>query len=90
SNKYRNLLVHLARSPESKEYIGFCVSTSAPGEYGEIESIYVQPAFRSHGIGTTFMKRACAWLEENNVIEYQIGVCEGNEDSIRFYEHFGF
>jgi ribosomal protein S18 acetylase RimI-like enzyme len=90
TNRNRNLLVHLALNPESEQYVGFCISSSTPGEYGEIESIYVQPVFRCQGIGSTFMNRACTWFAENDVTEYRVRVCEGNEDSFRFYERYGF
>ena len=89
-NEGREILVHLARTQDSGKYIGFCVSSAAPGDYGEIESIYIDPLFRMKGIGTTFMTRSCAWLKDTGVIEYRVGVCEGNEDSFRFYERFGF
>jgi ribosomal protein S18 acetylase RimI-like enzyme/mannose-6-phosphate isomerase-like protein (cupin superfamily) len=90
TNEGRNLLVHLAKDKGSNQYVGFCISSASPGEYGEIESIYIQPAYRSLGIGTTFMNHACRYLEASQVSEARVRVCEGNEDSFRFYEKFGF
>lgn len=90
TNASRTIIVHLAREKGKQEYIGFCVSSAAPGEYGEIESIYVQPEYRNRGVGTVFMTHACKFLDETGVTEYRVRVCEGNEDSFRFYERFGF
>jgi ribosomal protein S18 acetylase RimI-like enzyme/mannose-6-phosphate isomerase-like protein (cupin superfamily) len=90
SNENRHLLVQIARSDSSRRPVGFCVSSAAPGSYGEIESVFIESAFRSRGIGTHFMKRACSWMKQNGVRKMVIGVCEGNEESFRFYQRFGF
>lgn len=90
TNATRTIIVHLARKKGKQDYVGFCVSSAAPGEYGEIESLYVQREYQNRGIGTTFMTHACTFLEETGVSEYRVRVCEGNEDSFRFYERFGF
>nr|WP_319540764.1 GNAT family N-acetyltransferase [uncultured Methanospirillum sp.] len=90
TNADREILVHLAQVQGHGPYIGFCVSSAAPGSYGEIESIYVMSEYRSLGIGTSFMNRALAWIRQRNVTEYRVRVCEGNEQSFRFYERFGF
>ncbi|MDD1729977.1 MAG: GNAT family N-acetyltransferase [Methanospirillum sp.] len=89
TNEGRELLVHLARDT-NKVPIGFCISSAATGYFGEIESIFVQPEYRSSGIGTTFMNRALSWMGQREVTEYRVGICEGNEQSFRFYERFGF
>lgn len=90
SNTDREILVHLAKNQGYGPYIGFCISSAAPGSYGEIESIFVMPEYRSLGIGTAFMERALLWIKQRNVTEYRVRVCEGNEQSFRFYERFGF
>lgn len=90
TNATREILVHLAQINGTGPYVGFCVSSASPGAYGEIESIFVLPEYRSLGIGTTFMNHALAWLKKMDVSEYRVRVCEGNEQSFRFYERFGF
>lgn len=90
SNDNRYLLVQTARISRSKKPVGFCVSSAAPGGIGEIESIFVEPGYRSRGIGTTFVQRACSWMQEKGSEEMGVGVCEGNEESFRFYQRFGF
>ncbi|HWQ67968.1 MAG TPA: GNAT family N-acetyltransferase [Methanospirillum sp.] len=90
TNLNREILVYLARVQNTDDIVGFCISSATSGDYGEIESIYVKTGFRSLGIGTLLMNRACCWLDETGVTEYRVNVSEGNEDSFRFYERFGF
>lgn len=90
TNDCREILVHLARVKIQGPYVGFCVTSAEVGDYGEIESIYVKPEYRSMGIGTVFLNRALSWMEQTGVSEYRVGVAEGNEQSFRFYERFGF
>lgn len=90
TNATREILVHLAQVNSTGPYIGFCVSSASPGAYGEIESIFVLPEYRSLGIGTEFMKNALIWFKKMDVSECRVRVCEGNEQSFRFYERFGF
>lgn len=86
----RTMMVHIARETCSGEVIGYCVSSAAPGDYGEVESIYVHPSFRVHKIGTTFMERASSWMEEVGVTGSRVMVFEGNEEVFPFYARFGF
>ncbi|WP_440950486.1 GNAT family N-acetyltransferase [Methanosphaerula subterraneus] len=86
----RTMMVHIARETSSGEVIGYCVSSAAPGDYGEVESIYVHPSFRVHKIGTTFMERASSWMEEVGVTGSRVMVFEGNEEVFPFYARFGF
>lgn len=90
TNAGRSIRVYLAKVKESEDIIGFCVCSGAPGEYGEIESIYVQPDYRYLGIGTKFMGHVDIFFDDIGVTEHRVGVCDGNEDSFRFYERFGF
>ena len=89
-NEGREILTHLARVENTGKLIGFCVSSAATGDYGEIESLFVSPEYRFRGIGSTLMNRACSWLNEMNTNENRVGICEGNEDAFKFYERFGF
>ena len=68
TNATREILVHLAQVNSTGPYIGFCVSSASPGAYGEIESIFVLPEYRSLGIGTEFMKK-CTYLVQKNGCE---------------------
>jgi len=90
TNSNREILVHLAKLRNKGSYIGFCISSAAVDSYGEIESIFVLPEYRSLGIGTLFMNHALSWIGKRSVTEYRVRICEGNEQSFRFYERFGF
>ena len=90
TNANREIFIYLARVSPKGSYVGFCICSAGADDYGEIESIFVQPEYRFLGIGTRFMKRALEWMAQMSVTEYRIGVCEGNEQSFRFYERFGF
>lgn len=89
-NQGRTMMIHIARETGSGEVIGYCVSSAAPGDYGEVESIYVHPSYRVHKIGTTFMERASSWMEEIGVTGSRVMVFEGNEEVFPFYARFGF
>lgn len=84
------LRVDLARDPSSGRYIGYCVSSLSPDRDGEIESVFVDTAYRSLGIGTALMERALAWLDSNNAARIRVPVADGNEDAFAFYRRFGF
>lgn len=89
-NRGRAMLVHIARETGAGEVIGYCVSSAAPGDYGEVESIYVHPSYRVHKVGTTFMERASSWMQEVGVTGSRVMIFEGNEEVFPFYARFGF
>lgn len=85
-----SLRIDLAFDPEQGRYAGYCVSSLSKDLYGEIESIYVEEAYRSLGIGTNLLIRALAWLNNSGSIRYRVSVADGNEDAFPFYRKFGF
>lgn len=89
-NRGRQMLVHIARETGAGDVIGYCVSSAATGDYGEVESIYVHPPYRVHKIGTTFMERASSWMQEVGVTGSRVMIFEGNEEVFPFYARFGF
>jgi len=89
-NCHRHLLVQTARIQPSKKLVAYCISSAAQGEHGEIESIYVEPPYQSHGVGTTFVRRALSWMKEIGAGSITVRVCEGNEEALRFYQKAGF
>jgi len=84
------LRIDLARDTETKELIGYCVTTINAENHGEIESIYIEPDYRRSGIGDTLMKKALKWLEENSVTRKIVGIAAGNEKVFEFYSRYGF
>jgi diamine N-acetyltransferase len=75
-------------------YVGYCVSSLSKektGEItGEIESIFVDNAYRSCGIGSTLVTRALLWFDENGSTRNRVSVSEGNEPVWKFYKKFKF
>ncbi len=68
--------------------IGYCVVTAQDRE-GEIESIYVEDAYRNQGIGTALMLDALAWLNAQGINRIKVSVAAGNEAVFSFYQKFG-
>ena len=84
------LNIDLARDSNTKEYIGYCVTTINPEKQGEIESIYVEKEYRGMGIGDGLMTRALGWLKTMSVKKTILGVAEGNESVFPFYRRYNF
>jgi len=82
--------IDLASDPATGRYVGYCVSSISPEGAGEIESVFVIPAFRSLGTGTVLMENALAWLSAQNPVRIRVSVADGNEEVFLFYEKFGF
>jgi ribosomal protein S18 acetylase RimI-like enzyme len=72
------------------ENIGYLISAITSEGVGEIESIYIDEGFRGQAIGDELMRRALAWLDEQNVHTKVIDVAVGNERAYAFYARFGF
>lgn len=85
-----NLRIDLAMDPETGRYVGYCVSSLTPERNGEIESLFVEPGYRSQGIGTALVTRALAWMDGCGAERIRVVVGDGNEPSFAFYEKFGF
>jgi diamine N-acetyltransferase len=86
----RPFRVDLAQDPVADRLVGYCVSSVSREGFGEIESVFVEPSYRSHGIGTTLMNNALAWLNSHNPCRIRVAVADGNEDALPFYRNFGF
>jgi GNAT superfamily N-acetyltransferase len=71
-------------------YTGYCVSSLSQEKTGEIESIFVDEAYRSCGIGSALVTRALGWLDENGSTRNRVSVSEGNELVWNFYKKFEF
>ena len=69
--------------------VGYCVS-SVSNDKGEIDSIYIEEKYRSVGIGDKLMKRALSWMDIMGVKNKEILISVGNDDTIEFYNRYGF
>jgi ribosomal protein S18 acetylase RimI-like enzyme len=80
--------VELARARGN--LVGYCVTTIDANRVGEVDSLFILESLRRRGIGDAFMRRALAWLDENNVRDRVIEVAAGNEQVWPFYARYGF
>jgi ribosomal protein S18 acetylase RimI-like enzyme len=85
-----SMRVDLVEDKEFGTYVGYCITTISIENEGEIDSIYVDEEYRSIGIGDQLMKRSLAWLEKEGVKNKKVVVALGNQESISFYERYGF
>lgn len=74
---------------DAHQLVAYCIASVLDGA-GEIDSLYVSPVYRGADLGVTLIQSAMAWLSHFNCSEIRIGVAQGNEQTITFYEKFGF
>lgn len=60
------------------------------GEQGEIESVFVKEKYRGEKLGKALCRSVVAKLKEMGSTSIVLGVAEGNEDVMPFYERLGF
>jgi len=71
-------------------FVGYCVASLRHDQHGEIESIYVEEAYRGMRLGDMLMRTALDWMDENGAITKSINVVFGNENAFSFYAKYGF
>ena len=84
------LRIDLVKDPENHVFVGYCISTITIDLVGEINSLYIEPAYQKFGIGDKLMCKSLEWLDSKNVRMKIIGVAEGNEHAFDFYKKYGF
>ena len=85
-----SLRLDLAWYPEPGRSGGICVSSLSEDKNGEIESIFLENAYRNQGIGSALIQRALAWMDECGATRKRVSVGDGNEGAWKFYEKFEF
>jgi len=91
-NKASEILFEYAIDKEEKKIIGYCISTIHKDDtkIGEIDSIYIDDAYRKSGIGKKFIENALQWLKSKNTETQILYVSVGNEKVLDFYKQFNF
>lgn len=89
-NRDRALRFELAVEPVTGAHVGYCVASGAPCAIGEVESIFVDEAYRNRGIGGALLERALSWMEGIGTVEQALSVFAGNDRTLRFYDRHGF
>jgi len=85
--KRDRLIAYVAQ--DNGENIGYCVA-SVDALNGEIDSLFVEEAYRGKGVGEKLASSALIWLEEKRCVTKRVSIAEGNEDALKFYKRFGF
>ena len=89
-NRDRALQIELALDPAAGAPVGYCVASGAPGGHGEVESIFVDAAYRNRGIGGALLDRAADWMDELGSVEQALSVFAANDRVLPFYARHGF
>ena len=82
--------VNIAIDRTTEKEVGYVVSSLNSELTGEIDSIYVDEAYRGMGIGDRLMKNTLSWMDQNSAEEKIVEVSIGNEQAWKFYGHYGF
>jgi len=89
-SKDGDIIVNLATDNNTGKLVGYCVSTVSEKNEGELDSIYIEEAYRKKHIGDKFMKTAIPWMDSHGVTRKIISVAAGNEEAFGFYRRYGF
>ncbi len=68
-------------------FTNFSTFLARPGLY--LEDLYVQPAWRGHGIGQALLEHLGALALQRGCGRFEWSVLDWNENAIRFYERMG-
>lgn len=68
-------------------FYNFSTFLARPGIY--LEDLFVQPAFRGHGVGKALLQRLAALAVERQCGRLEWSVLDWNVDAIGFYESVG-
>ena len=86
------LIVELDKKP-----IGYLYAHAEKIEYFEtnkkeceIEVIYLEPEYRGMGISQQLIEKCIIWSRKNNVFRIKAGIYEGNDNSKKAFNKFGF
>ena len=88
--KEAKLKIYLAKDKSTDTFIGYSICTITKDLIGELESLYVEAAYRKYGLGDKLITSALSWMKENHTKSITIGVAAGNEQAFKFYERYGF
>ncbi|MFC6181590.1 GNAT family N-acetyltransferase [Lactiplantibacillus daowaiensis] len=73
-----------------KVNIGDAQSEAMGPDALEVERIYIRPAFKHQGLGSTLIRQAIKLAQADHKTLIWLGVWEHNEPAKAFYEHWGF
>jgi len=77
----------------SGRVVGLCwcvLFDPGTGLEGEVAEVYVDPAFRSQGIGWRLLRKAVELFRQRNVTFAAVWTRDSNPQAVRLYEEAGF
>lgn len=74
---------------DSREPVGECIISGAPGREPELVALYVDSFYRRNGIGTKLLRRALALCAPNGVTSVQARIMSASQPQARLMRHFG-
>jgi diamine N-acetyltransferase len=91
-DKSKDILLDYAVDENGGKIIGYCISTIDKEDHtiGEIDSIYIDEAYRKSRLGKQLVDKAILWLKSNNTETQKLLVGVGNEPVFEFYKQFDF
>lgn len=85
-----DVTINLIVDQTNNAYVGYCICTVNKEKQGEIDSLFIEKEYRKYGLGAELINRSITWLENHQAQTIVIGVSEGNEHALDFYQKFGF
>ncbi|HMD67887.1 MAG TPA: GNAT family N-acetyltransferase [Chitinivibrionales bacterium] len=85
-----SLRIALAETAVKRQCVGYCVAVVNNRGHAEIESMYIEEAYRRRGVGSALVKRMLIWFGRKKVKSASVNVAVGNESAFKFYEQWGF
>jgi GNAT superfamily N-acetyltransferase len=67
-----------------------CFSLEFGGEFGLLDELYLEPAWRGQGIGPRAIEFASAWCVARGMQALRLEVARDNQHALRIYERAGF
>jgi GNAT superfamily N-acetyltransferase len=61
-----------------------------PIRVATLSSLYVRPAYRSHGLGARFVAEFRRWAKEHDADRIAVTAFAANDSAVRFYQREGF
>lgn len=68
---------------------GYCIATIEK-DTGEIDSLFIEQAYRGCGFGRTLVKDCILWFGQRTCERIVVTVADGNDAAFGFYEKCGF
>jgi GNAT superfamily N-acetyltransferase len=82
--------IEIAHVALAVDAVAYCFTSINRDLEGEIDSLYVEPAFRRFRVADTLMRHALHWLAERGAVSKRVAVAAGNEQALPFYEFYHF